>query len=142
VNLQPAPAIVVNEAHLSEPVHEKADPRTGWTYRVCKGLLTDLGDYSLGDAFLPEVSKPQQNPSQSLFAGIKKLSRPVDQVFFVANVSRQKIGHEHNRKGRVWSADHVDVCSQSLPLTRSSAVISNRGDKAYASRRIGKTGNG
>jgi len=130
VNLQPAPAIVVNEAHLSEPVHEKTDPRTGATYHVCKGLLTDLGDYNLADAFLPEVSKQQQNPSQSLFAEIKDSGRPSllrSGCFVPRNRPRAY------RKGRVWSADHVDVCSQSLPLTRSSAVISNQGDKAYAS---------
>jgi hypothetical protein len=33
----------------------------------------DLGDYGLGYTFLPEMSKQQQNPSQSLFAGIKKV---------------------------------------------------------------------
>jgi hypothetical protein len=62
MNLQPALAIV-NETQLSEPVHEKTDPRPGCAYHLGEGLLTDLGDYRLGHAFLAELNKQQQNPS-------------------------------------------------------------------------------
>ena len=72
MNLQPAPAIV-NEAQLPEPVHEKTDPRPGCPYHLGEGLLTDLGDYRLGHAFLTEARQQQQNPSQSLFALIEEL---------------------------------------------------------------------
>jgi hypothetical protein len=73
MNLQPAPAIIVNEAQLSEPIHEKTDPRPGSAYHVCEGLLIDLGDYSLGHAFLAEMRKQEQNPSEPLFAGVEEL---------------------------------------------------------------------
>ena len=63
MNLQPAPAIIANEAQLSEPIHEKTDPRAGGAHHFGQRLLTDLGNYSLGHAFLAEVSKQQQNPS-------------------------------------------------------------------------------
>jgi hypothetical protein len=49
VNSQSAFA-VVNEAKLSEPIHEKTDPRPGCAHHVREGLLTDLGDYGLGYA--------------------------------------------------------------------------------------------
>ena len=63
MNLQPAPAIIVNEAQRSKLIHEKTDPRPGCAHHPCEGLLTDLGDYSLGHACLAEASKQQQNPS-------------------------------------------------------------------------------
>ena len=85
MNLQPAPAIV-NEAQFPEPIHEETDPRPGCTHHLGQRLLTDLGDYRLGHAFLAEVSKQQQNPRESLFAGIEKL---VDQVLFVSDVPPQ-----------------------------------------------------
>jgi hypothetical protein len=56
MNLQPVLAIV-NEAQLSEPVHEKTDPRPGCADHIGEGLLADLGDYRLGHAFLAEVNK-------------------------------------------------------------------------------------
>jgi hypothetical protein len=62
MNLHPAPAIV-NEAQLSEPIHEKTHPRPGCAYHLGKGLLTDLRDYSLVDAFLAEASKQEKKPS-------------------------------------------------------------------------------
>ena len=59
MNLQPAPAIIVNEAQRSKPIHEKTDPRPGCADHLGEGLLTDLGDYNLGHTFLTEVSKQE-----------------------------------------------------------------------------------
>ena len=73
MNLQIIPGVIVNKSQFPEPVHEKANPRASRAYHICEGLLTDLGDYSLGLPFLAEVSQQQQNPSQSFFAGIEKL---------------------------------------------------------------------
>jgi len=56
------PAVVMNETQLPESVHEEAD-RPGRAHHLREGLLTDLGKYSLGYAFLAEVSQQQQNPS-------------------------------------------------------------------------------
>jgi hypothetical protein len=75
VDLQPA-AVIVNEARFPESVHEVAHPRASCTHHLREGLLTDLGDYSLGCALLAEMSEQQQNPSQSFFTGIKKVGQP------------------------------------------------------------------
>ena len=58
--------VVMNEAHFSESVHEKTDARPGCTYHLCKGLLTDLGNYGLGHAFLAEMRKQEQNRWRTL----------------------------------------------------------------------------
>ena len=72
MNLQPALAIV-NKAQLSEPIHEKTDSRPGCAYHLCEGLLTHLGDYSLGLTFLAEMSKQKKNTGESFLAGIEEL---------------------------------------------------------------------
>jgi hypothetical protein len=61
-----------NEVHLREPVQEKVYPRASCAYHLCQGLLTHLGDYSLGVTFLAEMSQEKQYPGQSLFTGIEK----------------------------------------------------------------------
>src|SRR5271154_758208 len=94
MNLQSAFAIV-EEAQHSEPIQEKTDPRTSRAYHLGESLLTDLGDYSLGYPFLPEVSKQEQKPGQPLFAGIEKL---IDQILFVADISCQQVRYEHIRE--------------------------------------------
>ena len=72
MNLHPA-LPVVEEAQLSEPVHEETDPRPGRADHLREGLLANLGDYGLRHAFLAEVSKQQQESSESLFTGIEEL---------------------------------------------------------------------
>ena len=64
---------IVDEAQLSEPVHEEADPRPGGADHLGKRLLTDLRNYRLGYALLAEMSQQEQNPSESFFAGIEEL---------------------------------------------------------------------
>jgi hypothetical protein len=89
VDLQPA--IVVNESQFPEPVHEEAHPRAGCADHFGQHLLTDLGDYHLGFAFLAKTSEQQEDAGQPLFAGIEEL---IDQVFFVADVPGQQINIE------------------------------------------------
>ena len=57
-----------------------------------RGLLTDLRDYWLGHSFLTKMSEHKKDTRQSLFAGVKQL---INQIFFIANVPRQQIRHEH-----------------------------------------------
>jgi len=56
MNLQSIP-VIVNEAHLPEPVHEKTNPRPGCAHHLGEGLLTHLGNYSLLLTVLPEMSQ-------------------------------------------------------------------------------------
>ena len=88
MNLQPGPGAIVDEAQLLELVHEEADPRPGGAHHLSQRFLTNLRNYSLGYAFLTKMSKQEQNPSQSLFAGIEKL---VDQVILIPNVSFEQV---------------------------------------------------
>jgi hypothetical protein len=55
VDLQPA--IVVDESQFPESVHEEADPRAGCADHFRQHLLTDLGNYTLGFAFLAKMCK-------------------------------------------------------------------------------------
>jgi len=73
MNSQSTAGVVVDETWFSEPVHEETDARSGGADHLCQGLLTDLGNYNLRHAVLPEVSEQQQNSSESLFAGIEEL---------------------------------------------------------------------
>ena len=54
-----ATAVVLNEAELSEPVHEEADARTRGADHLSEGFLADFRDdrYRLG--FLAKVSQQQ-----------------------------------------------------------------------------------
>jgi hypothetical protein len=57
MHLKPAALAVVNEAKLSEPVHEEAHPRPGRADHLGERLLTDVGDNRFGRAFLAEMSQ-------------------------------------------------------------------------------------
>jgi hypothetical protein len=59
---------------LPEPVHEVADPGPGRADHLCQTILTDSGDYGFSLAFLAEMRKQQEDPSQTLF-GCSPLSR-------------------------------------------------------------------
>ena len=48
MNLQPAPAIIVKEAQLSEPIHEETDPRPGCAYHL---QAVVCGTVNLGTRF-------------------------------------------------------------------------------------------
>ena len=84
---QPA-IIIVDEAMLSEPVHEMADPRPGRADHLCQSILIHVGDYHISLAILAKMRKQQENPSQTFFAGVKKL---VHEIRFVANVACQQM---------------------------------------------------
>ena len=85
-------AAVVNEAHLPEPVHEEIHPRPRCAHHLCEGLLTHLGDYSLGFTFLAEMSQQEQHAGEPFLSEIEKL---VNLIRFVSDVPRQQIGYEH-----------------------------------------------
>ena len=85
-------AVVMNETQFPKPVHKKTDARTSRAYHLGQGLLTDLGNYRLGYAFLAKTGEQQKDAGQPFFARIEKL---INQIFFVTDVPRQQIGHEH-----------------------------------------------
>ncbi len=71
VNLQTS--VVFDESELAEPVHEETDPGSGRANDLRKRLLAHLRNHFLRYAFLPEVGQQQENPGQSLLAGIEQL---------------------------------------------------------------------
>jgi hypothetical protein len=91
VNLQFL-AVVFDEAHFSELVHEEIDSRAGCAHHLSQSLLTDLRDHGFGLSVLAKMSQQQQHPGKSFFAGIEKL---VNQVLFISEVPRQQICYEH-----------------------------------------------
>ena len=64
MNLQAASmlAAVLDEPLLAEPVHEKADSRSGSADHLRQCLLTNLWDNRLGIPILPEVGQQKENP--------------------------------------------------------------------------------
>jgi hypothetical protein len=86
--------IVVDQAMLSEPVHKMTDPRPGRADHLCQCVLVDSGEYRFRLAFLIEIRKKQESPSQTLFGGVEKL---VYKVRFISDVARQQMLDEQFR---------------------------------------------
>jgi hypothetical protein len=85
VNRQPAgDAFVIDKAQLLELIHEMTDPRPGGTDHLSQVFLIDSGMYRFGPAFLPKMSQQQENPSQTLLAGVEKL---IDEIPFESDVA-------------------------------------------------------
>jgi len=83
--------IIVDEAMLPESVHKMADSRSGRADHLRQCVLIHFGDYSFRLAFLAEIRKKEQNPSQTLFAGVEKL---VYEVCFISDVACQQMRDE------------------------------------------------
>jgi hypothetical protein len=65
-------AAVIDEAKVSEPIHEMTDPRPGCADYLSQVILTDTGKHGLCFAFLAKMSEHQENPSQALLARVEK----------------------------------------------------------------------
>ena len=76
--------IIVDKAMLPEPVHEMTDPRPGRADHLCQCILTYCWNYAFSLAFLAEMRKQQEDPSQTLFTRVEKL---VDEIRFVSDVA-------------------------------------------------------
>ena len=89
--------VVIDEAELTELVHEEADagPRGADHFR--QHLLTDLGKDRFGLAVLAEVGQQEENPGQLFLAGVEEL---IDQIFFNASVPLEEVSHEPG--GKSW----------------------------------------
>jgi hypothetical protein len=123
--------VVANEAHLPEPVHEKADPRPSGAHHLGQSFLTDLGNCNFRLSVFAEVSQQEKHASQSFLAGIKKL---VNQIRFVSDVTCQQIGHKHIGK-RVFPVQHFH---HGLLSDSHHGAIGHCGCGAQAERLPGK----
>ena len=80
--------VIVDKAMFPESVHEMTDPRPGCTDHLCQRILLHSGDYYFGLAFLAKMRQQQENPSQTLFAGVEKL---VHEIRFVSDVAQKQM---------------------------------------------------
>jgi len=53
--------LVIDEAGFPEPVHEKANPRTGRPNHFCQRIMTHLWNRSLGCSMAIEVGEEQKS---------------------------------------------------------------------------------
>src|SRR5579872_1074117 len=88
-------AVVGNKPELAEAIHKEVDPRAGGTHNLGQSFLAYFGDHGLRRAFLAELCKQQQGPSQTLLAGIKEL---IHQILLDAKVAGQQVGNENIRE--------------------------------------------
>jgi len=86
-----AVARVIDKAQRPELVHEMTDPRPGCAAHLGQVFPIDSGMDSFGSAFLAKTSQQQENPSQTLFAGVEKL---VDEIPFESNVAGRQMREE------------------------------------------------
>ena len=81
---QLAAVSVIDKAKILELTHEMTDPRPGCSDHLRQVFLIDPGNYSFGPALLAKMGQQQENPSQTLLAGVEKL---VDEIRFVSDVA-------------------------------------------------------
>jgi hypothetical protein len=85
MDLQPAHgALVIDKTQLLELVHEMTDPRPGGAHHLRQVFLIDSGKDTLGPTFLAKMREQQENPGQTLLAGVEKL---VDEILFISEAA-------------------------------------------------------
>jgi len=98
------PAVVFDEAHFSEFIHEEIDPRARCPDHFRQRLLRSFGKYLVGFILLAIVGEQQKGTCQSFLAGVENL---VDQVFLDPYVAFQHIGDEAIGK-RTFRMEHSE----------------------------------
>ena len=84
-------AVVVDEAELSEFVHEEIHPGAGGAHHFRQSFLTHVGVHGLRHGFFAEPGQYQKRSGQAFFAGIEEL---IDQVRLRAIVTFHHIRHK------------------------------------------------
>src|SRR3989442_14115782 len=98
------PAVILDDPHLPELIHEKADSGASGADHLRQGFLADFGDNSLWFAFFAEMGQQQKHPRQPLLTRIEKL---IYQILLNPDVAREHIGEEYLGKGRLF-VEHAD----------------------------------
>ena len=79
-----AGAFVIDKTQLLELVHEMTDPRPGGAHHLRQVFLIDSGKDTLGSTFFAKMRQQQENPRQTLLAGVEEL---VDKILFVSQAA-------------------------------------------------------
>jgi len=120
-------AVVLNEAELSEFVHEKIEPRACWADHLCQRFLRYFGEQSVGLVFLAVTGKQQKRAGEPLLARVEQL---VDQVLLDSNVPCQ---HESDEPvGKVMLL--VKYLEHFTLLNNEHGARGNRGSRLHANR--------
>jgi hypothetical protein len=77
------PAVVMNEAQLSEFIHEKIDPGASCPDHLCQRLLRNFGDHFVRLVLHAISSEKQQRAGQAFLAGVKEL---INQILLDSDV--------------------------------------------------------
>ena len=75
--MNPVQAAVLDEAELTESIHEEADTRASGADHIGQGRLADLWQWSQWLIFATGLRKQDQCTRQALLAGVKEL---VDEI--------------------------------------------------------------
>src|SRR5450631_2847572 len=82
--MNPNAAVVFNKAELAKSIHEEADARTGSADHFCQSFLSDLRNQRFRFPRLAKLGQQQENPRQTLLAGVEKL---IDQIGLGSNAA-------------------------------------------------------
>jgi len=127
-------AVVFDEAELTKAIHEEADAGPGGADHLRQSLLCDPRNEALRFTGLTKFGHQQENPRQTLFAGVEKL---IDKIGLGSHTSGQQEFQEPFGEGvlLVHYADHL------LPFyaehyTNGSGSCSVRMQPTYARQRL------
>jgi hypothetical protein len=104
--MDPDATVVFNKAELTKAIHEKADTGAAGADHLCQSLLRDGRDERLRFIRFTKFGQQQENPGQTLFAGIEKL---IDNVGLDSHTPGQQEFHVHFGEGMLYvhHADHL-----------------------------------
>ena len=71
--MNPDAAVILNKAELAKAIHEEANTRPGGADHFCQSFLRDLRNQRFRFSRLAKLRQQQENPRQTLFAGVEKL---------------------------------------------------------------------
>jgi hypothetical protein len=70
--MNPDATVVFNKAELAEAIHEEAHARSGGADHFRQSFLRDLRDQRFRFSRLAKLRPQQEDPRQTLFAGIEE----------------------------------------------------------------------
>jgi hypothetical protein len=125
-------AVVLDEAELSEAIHEEADARAGGADHLGEGLLGDGRDEGLGFAGLAELGHEEEGAGEAFFAGVEEL---IDEVSLGSHAAGEQEANEEVGEGvlLVEDADHLIA----IDLERGAGGEGGSGGHAQAAGRAG-----
>ena len=85
--MNPDAAVIFNEAELAKAIHEEAHTRPGGANHFRQSFLRDLRDQRFCFSRLAKLRQQQEDPRQTLFAGVEKL---IDKIGLGSHATRQE----------------------------------------------------